>query len=573
MKKGDRQPFSPEDPVGIQDFRRRKRSQSPFFCLILVVVLLGVYASWLNRDFYRHEAPFFDSASYTNYLAWVMGTTRLNGPARGWEIALVKGTAPLYGIEAFLLSAAHVPVSSPRQLGVWLQAIWVLALAVSLFFYWTKARGCGPWPAMVLTLPFLTIAAVFHYNGGLQDFRLDLSLYLLLSAAGAWYLQTYEGSSRWPWLLAGCFLAFASLSRATAPVYAVVMFGPLLAVRLCTREWRRILAGIGWLLVPFLVAALPYFLYHFSYLHYYYVEFSKDANANLPLRESAAHFVYAWRNLGTVLGLCAFGAMVQARPNWKSLDWKLLYLGFAPVLFLVFRGAGLNPFVSMPAVFGWLLFLLAPGKGKIPTIGPVFLALLMVGCGWNALEARAEAPSPHVRVEAFREAIGRMREDSLRRKLPKVDFVTAHNWNFHPQFLRSVLLNEYGYTAGELVTMSPEGIPWLREGLYKTPSLEYNYEMPFTAAVPLVWQEQVKGANDAEKIEWMLSEARANLDYIFFPDEPTIDFMEKYISHNYINTKTRAIRKRFLESGEWERVGEPLAVTEVERVEMYRKHQ
>jgi hypothetical protein len=174
-------------------------------------------------------------------------------------------------------------------------------------------------------------------------------------------------------------------------------------------------------------------------------------------------------------------------------------------------------------------------------------------------------------VEAFRQAIDRMREDSLRRKLPKVDFVTAHNWNFHPQFLRSVLLNDYGYTMVGSVTLSPEGIPWLREGLYKTSGLQYNYEMPFTAAVPLVWQEQVKGSSDAEKIEWMLVEARANLDYVFFPDEPTIDFMEKYIAHNYINTKTRAIRKRFLESGEWERVGEPLVVTEVERVEMYRK--
>ena len=504
-----------------------------------------------------------------------MGTTRLDGPARGWEIALVKGTAPLYGIEAFLLSAAHVPVSSSRLLGVWLQVICVLLLAVSLFFYWTNARECATWKALALTVPFLSIAAVFHYNGGLQDFRLDLSLYLLLSAAGAWYLQTYDSRSRWPWVLAGCFLALASLSRATAPVYAVVMFGPLLAVRLFTREWRRVLSGLGWLLAPVLVAALPYFIYHFSYLHYYYVEFSKDANANLPVRESAAHFLYAWRNFGTVLGLasllCGFSVILEVRPKWTSMDWKLLYLGFAPVLFLVLRGAGLNPFVSMPAVFGWLLFLLAPVKEAATTHRTAMIVLVLAACGWNALQARSDQPNPHVRVEAFRQAIDWMRADSLHRKLPKVDFVTAHNWNFHPQFLRNVLLNEYGYTAGELRTISPEGIPWTREGLYKTPDLEYNYEMPFTAAVPLVWQEQVKGASDAEKIEWMLSEARANLDYIFFPDEQTIDFMEKYIGHNYINTKTRAIRKRFLESGEWERVGEPLVVTEVERVEMYRK--
>jgi hypothetical protein len=328
-------------------------------------------------------------------------------------------------------------------------------------------------------------------------------------------------------------------------------------------------------LLPFLVAGLPYFLFHFSYLYYYYIEFSRDANANLPLKESAAHFLFGWRNLGAALGvsavLSAIAALVRFRPGWKQVDWKLLYVGFAPVLLLVFRGAGMNPFVSMPAIFGWLLFLLAPVKGRTPAPSPLLLAVLLAACAWNAQHARVVGPFPHVRMEPFREAIDRMREDSLRRKLPKVDFVSAHNWNFHPQFVRSVLLNEYGYSAAERVTISPEGIPWVREGLYKSPDFDYNYIMPFTAEVPLIWQNQVKGSTDAEKIEWLLAEARANLDYIFLPDEPTITFMEKYISHIYINTKTRAIRKRFLESGEWERMGEPLVVTNLERVELYRK--
>jgi hypothetical protein len=551
------------------------RFRNALFCLIVSVALLGAYASWLNKDFYRHEAPFFDSASYTNYLGWVIGSTRLDGARPGWDIAMVKGTAPLYGIEAFLLAAARAPIASPRQLAVWLQAFWMLALAVSVFLYWANGRRCAPFTAFALTLPFLMPAAVFYYNGGLQDFRLDLSLYVFLASAGAWYLRTYDSPSRWYWLLAGCFLALAGLSRATAPVYSVILFGPLIAIRFFSAGRRVLFRGIGWMLLPFLAVGLPYFLYHFSYLHYYYVEFSKDANANLPLAQSAAHFLYAGKNLGAVLGisaaLCALASILRLRPVWQEIDWKLLYLGLAPVLLLMLRGAGLNPFVSMPVIFGWLVFLLAPVKGRVPQPGPLPIAILLAACAWNAAEARAAAPNPHVRVEAFREAIDRMREDSLRRKLPKVDFVTAHNWNFHPQFLRSVLLNEYGYLSGELRLLSPEGTPWIREGLYRSDSLEYNYEMPFTAAVPLVWQQQVHGATDAEKVEWLLGEARTHLDYIFFPDEPTIDFMEKYISGNYINTKTRAIRKRFLESGEWERMGEPLVVTEVERVEMYRK--
>ena len=81
----------------------------------------------------------------------------------------------------------------------------------------------------------------------------------------------------------------------------------------------------------------------------------------------------------------------------------------------------------------------------------------------------------------------------------------------------------------------------------------------------------VEGPTDAQKIEWLLSEARQQIDYVFIPDETTIAFMEKYIAHNFINTKVRAIRKRFLESGEWEKIGAPLAITDFERVELYAK--
>jgi hypothetical protein len=89
--------------------------------------------------------------------------------------------------------------------------------------------------------------------------------------------------------------------------------------------------------------------------------------------------------------------------------------------------------------------------------------------------------------------------------------------------------------------------------------------------VALVWQEDVEGSTDEEKIEWMLRTARKDIDYIFIPDDATIDFMEKYIAHNFINTKVRAIKKRFLDSGEWETLGTPLAITDFERVQLYSK--
>jgi hypothetical protein len=257
----------------------------------------------------------------------------------------------------------------------------------------------------------------------------------------------------------------------------------------------------------------------------------------------------------------------------STLDWKLLYLGIAPVLFLIVRGAGLNPFVSLPAAFGMLLFLLAPVRGNGPVLCSVWSrgagAVLLAGCLWHAVRAPGQVGYPETHMSAMRQGIDWMHEDALQKKLPRVDFVAIHNWNFHPDFVRNVLINEYGYRASRWSLVSPEGIPW--EPFHVWKHLEASYQLPFTSNVALVWQEDVEGSTDEEKIEWMLRTARKDIDYIFIPDDATIDFMEKYIAHNFINTKVRAIKKRFLDSGEWETLGTPLAITDFERVQLYSK--
>lgn len=557
--------------------------------VVFVVLVLGAYASWLNHQFYLRQAPFFDSASYTNSLARVIGTTQSSGAEDGWNIALTDGTTPLPGLETWLLVILHVPISSTRQLGVWLQVIWLEALAVSLYCYWTSARGAGPWTGAIFTLPFLAFAAMFNFNGGLSDFRLDLSLYILLSTTAIWYLYTYFTESRFPWFLAGVFLMLSSLSRAIAPVYAAVMIGPVLLIRFgisAPGQRKRLARGAGYMLLPSLLVALPYFIFDFSYLYFYYVEQNADANAHLPLRRSVTHLKFAMDHLGLAVGAAAlilFLAVLWSHREmvrgWglaslSHFDWKPLYMGSAPALFLVLRGAGLNPFVSMPAVFGFLAFLLVPLKSEYPDLRSpskkAAAVLLVAACLWNAARAPGQVAYPETRIQAIRQGIDWMREDSLRRKLPRVNFVTVHNWNFHVQFVRNVLINEYGYRAVNRSLVSPEGIPWEREWRYNLGHLE-GYDVPFAATVPLIWEQQVEGTSDAEKIEWLLSLARQEIDYVFIPDETTIDFMEKYISHNLINTKVRAIRKLFLESQEWEKIGTPLAITDFERVELYAK--
>ena len=173
-------------------------------------------------------------------------------------------------------------------------------------------------------------------------------------------------------------------------------------------------------------------------------------------------------------------------------------------------------------------------------------------------------------MSAMRQGIDWMREDSLRKKLPRVDFVTVHNWNYHPDFVRNVLINEYGYRASRWSLMSPEGIPW--EPFHRWSHLEASYQLPFTSNVALVWKVDAAGLTDEEKIDWMVQTAATDIDYVFLPDDATIDFMEKYIAHNFINTKVRRIKMRLLDSGQWEPLGTPLTITDFERVQLYSKN-
>jgi hypothetical protein len=554
-------------------------SRAPLWILILVVLALGLYSSWLNHEFYLSHSPFFDSAAYTNYLARVYGSTRIDSVKDGLDVALDASTAPLPGLETLVLALARVPIPSFRQLGVWLQVIWLIPLALSLYFYWSDERQRGTWASLLLTLPFLCFSAVFFWNGGLMDFRLDLSLYIFLASAAVWYLRTYSTYSRRAWILAGVFVTLASLSRATAPVFWVAMAGPLIALRLVTgsaKQRKELLAGIGWMILPAAVVALPYFLTHFSYLYYYYAQWNIDATAHLSLQTSLTHLYFAFGHVGWALGIAGalfFGAVLwDTRREKRKFDWKLLYIGFAPVLFLVLQRAGLNSYVSIPAVFGWLMFLVAPLTANGPILRSVWSraagAALVIACIWNAAMGVGQT-GYGTRISAMRQGIEWMRADALRKNLPKVDFVTFHNWNYHPYFIRNVLINEYGFQSSRWSLVSPEGILW--EPFHKFTHTEASYEFPFTASVPVVWQEDVQGGTDAQKIDWMYDISMKNIDYVFFPDDATIDFMERYIPHNFINTKVRAIRKRFLDAGTWVEIGTPLAITDSEKVQLYGK--
>lgn len=203
---------------------------------------------------------------------------------------------------------------------------------------------------------------------------MDLMLYLLLAGMTVWYLASYETDSWIPWALSGAFLLLAILNRATAPAYIAVMFGPPLRARLylagrlgAAQLLRRVL--VFWF--PAIALGGLSLLVKYSFLHYYYFAWGAHPNANLPLWKALMHVAFAGWSIGLPLTLVAVPAVIlELRDRGRyygtrlrlllALDWRVLWLGTAPVLMLVLRGAGPSTLASMPAVFGWLLFCLLP---------------------------------------------------------------------------------------------------------------------------------------------------------------------------------------------------------------------
>src|ERR1700733_13692616 len=124
--------------------------------LAAITIAQGFYAAKLNVDFYKEHTPFFDSCSYTNQLAIIGSKTRSMGFFRAVQDSLSgeegRNVALPY-LEVNLLAPIVAPT---RVMGVWLQSVWMMALALSLYWYFARYRALDRWLAILLVLPFIS---------------------------------------------------------------------------------------------------------------------------------------------------------------------------------------------------------------------------------------------------------------------------------------------------------------------------------------------------------------------------------------------------------------------------------
>ena len=173
------------------------------------------------------------------------------------------------------------PVVEPsRMVGVWIQTGLLYLFLASLLYFLIRVKRLSVNSALMGCLAFLGTKCLYFSNGGLSDFRMDLSLYLGFGMTCVWYLASMKSLMRWHFVMLGVSAAICCLFRATAPIYFLFTLCPLYFLELIRSDGRKEkLTGI---LVSFgvvLVLAGWFYFFNFEFLKFYYFDWNTDANA------------------------------------------------------------------------------------------------------------------------------------------------------------------------------------------------------------------------------------------------------------------------------------------------------
>ncbi|HCF30358.1 MAG TPA: hypothetical protein DEV81_24885 [Cyanobacteria bacterium UBA11049] len=518
-----------------------------------------------------------------------METARRDGLWDSLKQAVLSGpsTSILPFIEAAFLGLFFEPA---RAIGVWLQTIWLGALGLSIFFYFRKFNGSNLWLAIAFTLPFLGIAAIWQYNGGLSDFRMDLHLYLLMGTSFIWFLATYCTDKLYPWLICGAFIGLTCLARTYAPAYYLITLVPLVAIRFIKPEKiSRLTLAKNYLfliLTAVLVCGWCYIAI-FNQVYQYYFFNPADPQAHLPLHRSIKHVFLTIRNIGWfpivfVAALLPFNVKYFFKQHnafsfWKRINWKVLWLGLAPVLFLVVHGAGLNPYVSMPAVLGLILFAIHPFKVQVHDVYQSFqtsyikflipllaitlfcvAAIQSVQLHLNATGGRARWLELNNAMPPSQEILKAIIDDANLHNSSPTNFTTSYLSVINDETLQNIFIFDIDLKRKHID-------PGLFNRLSKT-SVFYKVSDGEWSNIP--------GNSDQDKVDYLVQTANESVDYLVIPTRETARFVEKRITRNISsNTQAQEIRDALLRSRNWIAVSDLIKVSKHETVAVYRNGQ
>ncbi len=423
----------------------------------------------------------------------------------------------------FVVAAVIAPLVSPsRMVGVWIQVGYLGLFLFSLYYYLSRVRELSRYVSTLVCLAFCCLSCIYYENGGISDFRMDFGLCMTFGMTAVWYLISISQPLKRHFCLLGLAAGLCCLARATAPVYLLTSFAPLLTYDwIMSKEKRQLIRGIGIALLFSAAGSGWFFVLNFEYLHYYYAVWNTDANAKIPFSEAWNHVKLARRCFGEPLTLLLVlwasvlfanrkssgepknlasanidqrGSLTSlfARCRVSGIDFRIAWIGAAPLVLLVARQAGLNPFVAMPAVIGLSLFLLIPiaktyDRNDNPKLARLF-AICLIVClaiagarGWRRHQERAFNS-----MAAYQEIVETMLQDSQSRGIREVQFAVMQSSELNSDSLYSTLLFD-----------RPDAQPRLNHVLIGDSHL-LRIKV-FSKSALADWDE-VPGASDDEKI-------------------------------------------------------------------------
>jgi hypothetical protein len=532
----------------------------------LAVVSMAVFALAvsLNYRFYTTYSGFYDSMSYLNHMAQVMSIARDEGFLEAVNYSRTGSTVFL----PWLFSAAFgLFTDLSRVFGVVFQMPFLIIQLVFAYRYFRVVCFSPQLPALLFATILVSYPAVFFYNGGLGDFRMDLSQAFIYGAFLAQVAVARVKGRNGEWFLAGVLVATACLVRATTPVYVLIFMSVLFLVD-CRRR------GFGNFLVHYIVFGVTvvvisgwYFIGNYEYLHYYYVLWNSDANARLPFTQSVRHVLFLLSHIGLPLLislLLVFLFQVRSflikKRQWRSvaINWVPLVGGLIPLGYLVFSGAGHNPFVSAVAVPGFLMFALAVFRpvSKVSTVNSSSrnVIILLLGLVLSVSLSLKNYESRIADWIPFKSGVEELVDESITHHL-----ATSKSGPLRMTFL---FLGSVDNETVKNHLIFEQGFRYQRNGILVGSDVAFLMYSP-ELSPDYMWIAEEK-SSDQEVLDYVIKDSVANAGYAVVAETGS-----KLPDHHRINQYSESIIERLDAEPGFEKIAAGIEITNTLSVALY----
>lgn len=512
------------------------------YCVLFgVLVLLGCYAQWLNGIVYQSKVPFFDSMAYFDRMFEVISIRQQEGLGPAIKNATESPSTICW---PYLMAIPFSYFVGPtRAIGVWIEISYLAVFVFSFAYFLDQYRRMSGKAILVSIVPIFLLSALYRDKAGISDLRVDLPMAFLYGSVACWFLIGCWRDRFSDFLIVGILMGIACLSRAIAPVYLVAGFLPLVIFRLVqVREKKAFVTKIAMAIaVTVLIAGWFYYLHH-QYLYYYYFQWNTDANANVSFSRASRHVLAAAKSIGPFVAVYLLSMYVISRsiPNSiqsqiekrshskrdlnsesrieKTSDYTsknpsvfywLLWIGVAPLVLLIAKRSDVNPFVSLPASIGLMLFWMNFQRSRIELLASqrtmrvtyTSCICLILAMSYGYVEHR-KGPVPST-AEAQQEIIQAIQVDAKADGKKTISFANVVLTDICDASIKSSLQYEMQgkYVSGNQVEC--DGVTYQSSELFMLPA-------------QVDW-DGMQGDTIKEKVAHRFERAKSEIDYLICP--------------------------------------------------------